>query len=114
MITLSRLRNAQVNSRLARVLLSWYYQSGSVYTIPLGALRGCKLRYQPAINYHAMLGWWELENLRFLKNALLAGGLVPKTAVVCAVGPNIGLYSLWLARHCVPQGRVIAFEAAPD
>jgi FkbM family methyltransferase len=29
------------------------------------------------------------------------------------VGANIGTYSLWLSRQCVPQGKVYAFEIAP-
>ena len=111
---LSRLRNAQVNSGIARSLLSYYYKQGEIYTLPFGPLRGCRLRYDPQINYHAMLGLWELDNFRFLSKVLSDGKLVPPDAVVCDVGANIGLFSLWLARHCVPRGTVHAFEPAPE
>ncbi len=114
MTLFNQIRNAQVNSTLVRAMLRHCYAEGKVYTIPFGLLRGCKLRYHEKINYHAMLGLWELENFRFLANTLIAGGLLRRDAVACDVGANIGLFSLWLSRQCVPRGHVYAFEAAPD
>ena len=111
---LLRVRNAQINSSVARSVLSYYYNDGEIYTLPFGPLRGCRLRYQGKINYHAMLGLWELDNFRFLTKVLLKGNLVARDAIVCDVGANIGMFSLWLARRCVPNGTVFAFEPAPD
>lgn len=114
MTLLRQIRNVQVNSSVARAMLGCYYADGKVYTIPFGPLRGFKLRYHQRINYHAMLGLWEPENFRYLSKLLIHGGLLRPDSVVCDVGANIGLFSLWLSRRCVPAGRVYAFEAAPD
>jgi FkbM family methyltransferase len=110
---LSRLRDARFNSSLARRVLGRVYRDGAVYRIPFGPLRGAKLRYRPEVNFHAMLGLWELENVRFITRALLDTGALAPSSVVCDVGANIGTFSLWFARRCVPDGRVYAFEVAP-
>ncbi|HUJ10287.1 MAG TPA: FkbM family methyltransferase [Verrucomicrobiae bacterium] len=111
---LNRLRNAEINSAVIRALLHRCYAEGEIYTVPFGFLRGCKLRYHERINYHAMLGLWEPENFRFLTRTLVEGGLLRQDSIACDVGANIGLFSLWLSRWCVPNGHVYAFEAAPD
>lgn len=90
------------------------YTEGKVYKIPFGPLRGFKLRYHQQINFHALLGLWEPENFRFLTELLVSGGLLRQNSVVCDVGANIGMFSLWLSRQCSPTGKVYAFEAAPD
>ena len=110
---LTRVYNAQFNSKLARRILGCFYRNGKVYAVPFGPLRGIKLRYCPEINFHAMLGLWEVRSLRFLSRALLESGLLCRDSTVCDVGANIGVYSLWLSRLCVPSGRVYAFEIAP-
>lgn len=109
------LRNVRWNSGLVRALLGMRYREGRVYRVPFGPLRGLQLRYSPAINYHAMLGLWEVANFRVLA-ALNRNGhsLIAPDAVVCDVGANIGLFSLWFAREYVPRGRVYAFEASPQ
>lgn len=111
---ISRFRAAQFNSGLVRSLLSHYYQDGQVYTVPLGPLRGVRIRYHPQINYHAMLGLWELDNFRLLHRVLVTGNFLAGNETTCDVGANIGLFSLWLSSYCVPRGTVHAFEAAPN
>jgi FkbM family methyltransferase len=109
------LRDAKWNSRLVRGLLGMFYREGRVYRVPFGPLRGLRLRYGPSINYHAMLGLWEVANFRLLvKLQRKCQALNAPDAVVCDVGANIGLFSLWFAHQYVPQGRVFAFEAAPQ
>lgn len=114
MILPKRIRNVQFNSSVARAMLRRCYAEGKVYTIPFGPLRGFKLRYHQQINFHALLGLWEPENFRFLAKLLVSGGLLRQNSVVCDVGANIGMFSLWLSRQCSPTGKVYAFEAAPD
>jgi len=107
-----RLRYAQFNSRLLRSLLAAIYREGNVYRVPYGPLRGARLEYDRSINYHEMLGLWELETLslmaRVLRPLIKAG-----PATVCDIGANIGLYTLWLARTLAPDSVVYAFEPAP-
>jgi FkbM family methyltransferase len=113
MPAIQKLWNAEVTSGRVRSVLRRYYRSGHVYRIPFGPLRGFKLRYFPAVTYHAMLGLRELDNFRVLKKLLRAGALADAHGVACDLGANVGLFSLWLSRYCVPSGRVFAFEPAP-
>jgi len=113
MAVIARLRSAQINSAVIRSVLSRYYKDGEIYTVPFGALRGIRLRYRPEINFHAMLGLWELDNFRLLRRTLTAGGLLEGNETTCDIGANIGLFSLWLSSHGVPRGTVHDFEAAP-
>lgn len=108
-----RVRGARINSRVVRGLLGLVYRPGRVYRLPFGPLRGARLRYDREINFHAMLGLWELDNVRFLQQTLLDTGAIRPDATVCDLGANIGMFSLWFARRCVPRGRVHAFEVAP-
>jgi len=87
----NNLRDARWNSRLVRGLLGMRYREGHVYRVPFGPLRGLRLRYGPSINYHAMLGLWEVANFRVL-TALNRDGhsLIAPDAIVCDVGANIG------------------------
>ena len=62
----NELRDARWNSRLVRGILGLYYREGHVYRVPFGPLRGLRLRYNSTINYHAMLGLWEVANFRVL------------------------------------------------
>jgi FkbM family methyltransferase len=111
----NELRDARWNSRLVRRVLGMYYREGREYRVPFGPLRGLRLRYNSTINYHAMLGLWEVANFRVLTTLNRNGHpLIAPDATVCDVGANIGLFSLWFARQYVPQGRVYAFEAAPQ
>ena len=110
---ISKLYNLQVNSKLARGALGLYYRHGRVYSLPFGPLRGVKLRYETSVNFHAVLGLWELASFRFLSRVLVEGGLLAPDSVACDVGANIGMYSLWLARIALPKGRIYSFEIAP-
>ncbi len=89
---------------MARRVLALLYKEGEAYRIPFGPLKGLRLHYDRAINYHAVLGLWDLEAFDYLKDFVREG------MVVADVGANIGLFSLWAARRGT---RVYAFEPAP-
>jgi len=71
------------------------------------------MRYDPSITFHAILGFWELRNFRFLTQRLVTQALVRPDGVICDLGANIGTYTLWFAKHLVSKGTVHAFEPAP-
>lgn len=111
---IEKIRNAQFNSGVARSLLRFAYREGENYKIPIGPLRGFRLFYDRSVNFHAMLGLWDLDSFRFLRSLLAGGGYLKPGAVVADVGANIGIFSMWASRllsDC--QGKVFAFEPAP-
>lgn len=108
-MTLWRLRYLRVHSALLRSLLKRWYQPGRIYAIPFGPLRGVKLRYDPSINFHAMLGLWEPESFALLQRLLQHG----KVQSIYDVGANIGLYALFFAQLLPPDTMIYAFEPAP-
>ena len=54
---------------------------------------------------------WEIENQRLL--GLLRGALEPGDGYL-DVGANVGIFAIPVAQHLGPEGRVYAFEPAPD
>jgi FkbM family methyltransferase len=54
---------------------------------------------------------WEIENERLL--ALLREGLEPGDGYL-DVGANVGIFAIPVAEHLGPEGKVYAFEPAPD
>lgn len=109
---LADLRYGRLNSALARRVLSLFYREGTVYTVPFGCLKGVKLQYDSSINFHAMLGLWETESLELLQRMFTAGVLPSKAPVLCDIGANIGLYTIFMARSFA-GATVYAFEPAP-
>lgn len=107
-----RLKDAQINSALIRKLLELYFKDGNVYNIPFGPLRGFKMHYERAINFHAVLGLWEVQNFEFLSKILIKGKLVKENMVICDVGADIGTYSLWFCRF-LKNVAIYAFEPSP-
>lgn len=102
------------NSPLVRRILGQVYREGRTYRVPLGPFKGFNLVYRRAINFHAMLGLWEMDSMAVLAQLLKSPAFPRVSGLVLDVGANIGLYSLWLARHMAPQGQVISFEPAPE
>jgi FkbM family methyltransferase len=113
-MNLRDLRYARFNSSLARALLRFYYRPGGAYKIWFGPLSGWKLRYDPSVNFHAILGLWDAEIFALLKEVLLKSRLLPLDGVVADVGGNIGYYTMWLSRVAVPSGKVYTFEPNPE
>lgn len=109
-----RLWNFQFNSSLARSFLKLFFKKGATYRIFFGPLKGAKLQYDPSINFHVMLGLWEIESYRFLENFLTKTGFWKKPFVVADVGANIGYFSLWMSKRATTnQSLIHAFEPVP-
>lgn len=100
------------NSPLARQMLRYAYREGKTYKIYFGPLQGIQLRYTESINFHAMLGLWELSSLRLLSKVIQAEAFRGKSGVVWDIGANIGLYSAWFSKN-LPDFKIHAFEPAP-
>ena len=113
-MNLRDLRYVRFNSALARGILRLFYRPGGVYRVWVGPLRGLRLRYDPSVNFHAILGLWDSETFLILQRVLLESGLLPKNSVVADVGGNIGYYTMWLSRVAVASGQVYTFEPSPD
>lgn len=113
MLNFWRVMNLQFSSALARKVFGYYYRAGRTYVIPFGPLRGCRLRYEKMVTFHAMLGLLDRDIFRVMERVLVRSGSVPRNATVADVGANIGIYTLWFARVMAPRGRVYAFEPGP-
>ncbi|MHB2020391.1 MAG: FkbM family methyltransferase [Candidatus Xenobia bacterium] len=95
-------------SPLAAWALRRCYRIGHVYRAPFGPLRGCRLCYDPTVQLHAMLGFWDVQVLQQLK-PVLGSGILGADPLVADVGANIGLVTLWLQR-VLPSAAIHAFE----
>jgi FkbM family methyltransferase len=111
---MSKLKYAQFNSKLARSVLGMVYREGRYYRVPFGPLRGHRLYYDASVNFHAILGLWELENVAVLGKALKAAGMLEQKTLIADVGANIGLVSLWFEKLFGDNATIHAFEPAPE
>lgn len=103
----------RLHSTASRLLLRCCFQVGKVYRIPFGPLKGIRIRYDESIDFHMMLGFWETRNLQLLSEVLKNVLTAVRGPVICDIGGNIGLYSLWFSRRIAPSSRVYAFEPDP-
>ncbi len=111
---LAALKYAKFNSPIARRVLSLLYRENNDYRIPLGPLRGLRLHYDRTVNYHAILGLWDIEAYRFLERVLKDVNWMGPDRVIADLGANIGLFSLFASRRLAGKwGHVFAFEPAP-
>ncbi|NBW99329.1 FkbM family methyltransferase [bacterium] len=114
-LTLHQLRYVKFNSSLIRKILSCFYQEGKVYRIPFGPLRGSKMYYDRSVNYHAILGLWDVEEYQFLGRLLRKGGFLKPGSITADVGANLGFFSMWMSKQFESmEHTVIAFEPAPE
>ncbi len=72
------------------------------------------MRYDRPINFHAILGLWELSNFEILSKVFVNGGFLKGEMVVCDVGANLGIYSLWFSKLLRGRGIIYAFEPSPE
>lgn len=114
MIALSRLVNLEFNSRWLRNILSLFYKSDRFYRIWFGPMAGKKLYYTPEINYHAVIGAWEVRNFKTLSALIRHGIGLHDNAVILDVGANIGMYTLFFKKYLGKRCRIYAFEPSPD
>lgn len=110
-MTFQDLVKLKFNSALLRRILGGFYKEGDICRVPFGPLRGARLRYSSTVNYHAILGLWDVDIFKFLETALWRTGLLRKDSIAADVGANIGFYSLWLSKRLA---EVYAFEPAPE
>ena len=84
------------------------YRSGSIATIRLGPLRGCRYEVGEDSGWAPIIGGWEAGAqavyCRFVK----------KGDVVYDLGANTGLHSLLFSRLVGSNGQVFAFEPVPN
>jgi FkbM family methyltransferase len=110
-MSLKDIVSLRFNSALLRGVLKRFYQEGDVCRVPMGPLRGARLVYHSSVNFHAILGIWDLDVFRFLNTVLIGGRLIGPESVVADVGANIGFYTLWFA----PRVKSVqAFEPSPE
>lgn len=114
MISLRDIRYAHFNSVVARGALSLYFRAGRPYRLAFGPLRGLQMYYEKSINFHAVLGLWDIEILGLMEEVLVKSGLLPKDGVAADVGANIGYYSMWLSQKALKGGRIYSFEPSED
>lgn len=109
------IRYAQFNSSSLRKILSLYYKEGNDYRILSGSLGGIRLHYDRTVGYHEMLGLTETESFKLLTQIMDNYYQLGRASlVICDVGANIGLYSLWFSRHAPASSTVYAFEPTPQ
>lgn len=104
---------AKWNSAFIRKMLGLYFKEGRIYTVFFGPLAGAKIGYDPSINFHAVLGLWELESFELLRKVFKILKAERRGMVIADVGANIGSYSLWFSRQLPSHGTVYAFEPSP-
>lgn len=109
---LQKIKYLQFNSLQARKILGLFYKEGRIYSIPFGPLRGLKIRYHKDINFHVMLGLWEMQNSAALARIIGKTDFFKGKPVVVDVGANCGTYSLWFHRHFPRDSTIYAFEPA--
>lgn len=107
-----RLRYARINSAIGRKLLGLYYKDGRIYRVPFGPLKGLRIRYERCVNFHAVLGVWDLYIFDILKR-LIKTGIFYNGITACDIGANIGVYSLWFSRYLDKDSKIYSFEPAP-
>jgi FkbM family methyltransferase len=70
--------------------------------------------YEKTVNFHAVLGLWDIEILGVLEKALVKSGLLPSNGVAADVGGNIGYYSMWLSQFALKDGQIYTFEPSDE
>ncbi len=110
---LHRIKNAQFNTSLGRTLLGYYFREGRYYKVPMGPLKGFRLYYDKSVNFHAILGLWDLEGLEIIRKSIVATKLTEKKVAIADIGANIGYLSLWFSKMLAPGAKIYAFEPAP-
>jgi FkbM family methyltransferase len=96
------------------MILGLYFKEGRIYRIACGPLKGMKMYYDSSVNFHAILGLWDLDIFEWLENLFVKGGLFKESMIVCDAGANIGIYSFWFTKYLPAGGQVYSFEPLPN
>lgn len=75
--------------------------------------KGVRMRVRPEDNFCEnrllfMPQFYDVEELEFLRRML------PRDGRFADVGANVGIYSLFVGKHCMPEGRVVSAEPDPE
>lgn len=97
-----------------RNLLSLYYKEGKTYSILTGSLRGSRLHYDHTVGYRELFGLGEADSFHLLAKLMRHYEADENALVICDVGANIGLYSLWFSRQTSASSTIYAFEPVPE
>jgi FkbM family methyltransferase len=100
----------QLSSNTVKRLLSFKYKEGRVYTLIFGHLRGSKLLYRKDVNYHAILGLWEMDSIALLQRLFKQYNLNGQNLIIADVGANIGYYSMYFSKYLGQGAQIFAFE----
>ena len=99
-----------LSSDAVKKLLSLRFKEDHFYKLIFGHLKGSKLLYRKDVNFHAILGLWEMDSISVLLRLFKKFNLTGKKLVIADVGANIGYYSMFFSKYLAPDSRIFAFE----
>jgi FkbM family methyltransferase len=100
----------KLSSDTGKKLLSLRFKEGRFYKLMFGHLKGSKLLYRKDVNFHAILGLWEMDSISLLRRLFKKFDLAGKNLVIADVGANIGYYSMFFSKYLGPGTKIFAFE----
>jgi FkbM family methyltransferase len=109
-MNLKRIIKLEFGIPVIRSILKRIYKEGKFYKVRLGKLKGLYFYYRRDINFHALIGLSDTENIEALDKAIKKLGLNTRDIVIADVGANMGYYSMYFAKYFSPKSRIYAFE----
>ena len=100
----------KLSSKTARSLFSLIYKEDHFYKLTFGRLRGSAMLYRHDVNFHAMLGLWEMDSISIMLRLFRHFNLNGKKLVIADVGANIGYYCMFFSKYLAPDSKIFAFE----
>jgi FkbM family methyltransferase len=100
----------KIGSPFLRKVLKKIYREGEYYTVRFGKLKGLKVYYRRDINFHTLIGLWEVESLKMFDKLIRIFHLQDKEIVVADIGANMGYYSMYFAKSLSPRAKIYSFE----
>jgi FkbM family methyltransferase len=100
----------KLSSDTIKKLFFFRLKEGRFYKLRFGRLRGAKLLYRKDMNFHALLGLWEMDSVSLMLRLFKKFDLTGKRLVVADIGANIGYYSIFFSKFLAPDASIFAFE----
>jgi FkbM family methyltransferase len=97
-------------STLSRGFLKMIFREGKSYKVRFGKLKGLKSYYREGVNFHTLIGLYEMDSLKWLEKIISHFGLDKRDVVIADVGANLGYYSMYFGKKLSPGSRIYAFE----
>jgi FkbM family methyltransferase len=97
-------------STISRGFLKMIFREGKSYKVRFGKLKGLKSYYREGVNFHTLVGLYEMDSLKWLEKIISAFGLDKKDVIVADVGANLGYYSMYFGKKLSAGSRIYAFE----